>query len=77
MVCCACDDSGFGDRIYLRGGSKSVVPNFIVLTVLTAGFAAGLGNCFADKDAINAAKEDKKRKKLKKEPEYKNILDDN
>ena len=55
----------------------SVVPNFIVLTVLTAGFAAGIGNCFADKDAINAAKEDKKRKKLKKEPEYKNILDDN
>lgn len=57
--------------------AKSVVPNFIVLTVLTAGFAAGLGNCFADKDAINAAREDKKRKKLKKEPEYKNILDDN
>ena len=54
-----------------------MVPNFIVLTVLTAGFAAGIGNCFADKDAINAAKEDKKRKKLKKEPEYKNILDDN
>ena len=57
--------------------ARSVVPNFIVLTVLTAGFAAGIGNCFADKDAINAAKEDKKRKKLKKEPEYKNILDDN
>ena len=31
--------------------AKSVVPNFIVLTVLTAGFAAGIGNCFADKDA--------------------------
>ena len=46
--------------------ARSVVPNFIVLTVLTAGFAAGIGNCFADKDAINAAKEDKKRKKLKK-----------
>ena len=57
--------------------ASSVVPNFIVLTVLTAGFAAGIGNCFADKDAINAAKADKKREKLKKEPEYKNILDDN
>lgn len=57
--------------------ARSVVPNFIVLTVLTAAFAAGIGNCFADKDAINAAKADKKRKKLKKEPEYKNILDDN
>ena len=77
MVCCACDDSGFGDRIYLCGGSKVGSAELIVLTVLTAGFAAGIGNCFADKDAINAAKEDKKRKKLKKEPEYKNILDDN
>ena len=57
--------------------ASSVVPNFIVLTVLTAGFAAGIGNCFADKDAINAAKAGKKREKLKKEPEYKNILDDN
>ena len=53
------------------------MPNFNVLTVLTAAFAAGMGNCLATTDAINAAKEDKKRKKLKKEPEYKNILDDN
>ena len=59
---------------YIFVEARSVVPNFIVLTVLTAGFAAGLGNYFADRDIINAAKEDKKRKKLKKEPEYKNIL---
>lgn len=56
--------------------ARSVVPNFIVLTVLTAGFAAGIGNCFADKDAINAAKEEKKRQKRREEPQYKNILDD-
>ena len=74
MVCCAYDDSGFGDRIYLRGGSKVGSAELYRTHCVDR---AGIGNCFADKDAINAAKADKKRKKLKKEPEYKNILDDN
>lgn len=45
---------------------SSVVPNFIVMTILCSGFASGIGSCFADSEAINAAKREKQLRKNKK-----------
>lgn len=55
---------------------NSITPNIIVTTILCTVFGSGIGSCFADQIAIDAAKEERRRKKLNEDKKYKKILDD-
>lgn len=55
---------------------NSITPNIIVTTILCTLFGMGIGNCFADQGAVEAAKEERRKKKLNEDKKYKKILDD-
>lgn len=57
-------------------GFSNITPNIILVTVLCEVFCGGIGNVFADKAAIDAAKAERRRKKSGEDKDYKNILDD-
>lgn len=60
----------------LVDGFKSISPNIIVMTLLCLIFGCGFGSCFADRELINAEKEQRRMKKLNEDKEYKGILED-
>ncbi len=60
----------------LVDGFKSISPNIIVMTLLCLIFGCGFGSCFADRELINAEKEQRRKKKLNEDKEYKGILED-
>ncbi|MBR1863521.1 MAG: hypothetical protein IJ806_05495 [Ruminococcus sp.] len=53
---------------------RIIVPNMIVLTVLTLLFGCGIGSCFADKDALQKAKEQRRLKRMHEDENYVSIL---
>lgn len=61
---------------FLVDGFTSISPNIIVTTLLYLIFGCGFGSCFADKELINAEKEQRRRKKLNEDKEYRGILED-
>lgn len=61
---------------FLVSDFKAITPNIIVMTVICVFFASGLGNCFADKEYIEAQNQERKIKKLHEDKKYKNITDD-
>lgn len=60
----------------LLDGFKSISPNIIVMTLLYLIFGCGFGSCFADRDMINAEKEQRRKKRLNEDKEYRGILED-
>ena len=54
---------------------RAIVPNLIVLTILCLLFGCGIGGCFADKEAVKAARENKRLKKLGEDKPYTSIID--
>lgn len=61
---------------FFVSGFDSIIPNIIICTLLCMVFGGGIGNCFADKDEINARKTLKMQNKNHEDEPYKKILDD-
>ena len=57
-------------------GFRSITPNIIVMTIICIIFGGGIGNCFADKFAIEQQTQKAKQKKNNEDKPYKKILDD-
>lgn len=55
---------------------SSIIPNMIVMTIVCLLFGCGIGGCFADKTAIQAAKDLRRAKKLHEDVPYESILSD-
>ena len=54
---------------------RAIIPNLIVMTTLCLLFGCGIGSCFADKEAVRAAREQKRAKKLGEDKPYTSIID--
>jgi len=63
-------------EFFLVDGFKSISPNIIVMTLLCLIFGCGFGSCFADRELINSEKEQRRKKRLNEDKEYKGILED-
>ena len=61
---------------FLVDGFMSISPNIIVMTLLCLIFGCGFGSCFADRDLIKSEKEQRRKKRLNEDKEYRGILED-
>lgn len=56
---------------------RAIIPNIIVLTLLCLLFGCGIGDTMSDKSAVQAAREQRRLKKLGEDKPYYGILNDN